>query len=328
MIAAVTGASGHLGANLVRTLILRDWKVRAIVHRDTRALEDIQVERVQGDILDVESLIRAFRGVDIVFHLAARISIVRWDYKQVEVLNVTGVQNVVDACDSAGVQRLVHTSSFHAHVQEPLDEPLDETRPLIDAGNFPPYNRSKAEGERIVRAAIDKGLDAIIITPAGMIGPYDFQPSHFGTTMIAMAQGRLRTIVDAGLDWVDTRDVAEGMIRAVERAKAGEKYILGGHWTSLRDIAQQIAKFSRHEVPGVVIPLWMAKASAPLVSALDRIRGKRPLFTSISIKELESNKYLSQAKASKELGYEPRSLAETISDTLHWFQDNGFINPK
>jgi dihydroflavonol-4-reductase len=208
-----------------------------------------------------------------------------------------------------------------------LDEPLDENRQLITSGNFPPYNRSKAEGERIVRAAVNQGLDAVIINPAGMIGPYDFQISHFGTTMISMAQGRLRAIVDAGLNWVDTRDVAEGMIRASEQAKAEEKYILSGHWASLQDIAQQVAQFSGHNSPRMVLPLWMAKASAPFVSSLDRIRGKRPLFTTISIKELESNRYLSHKKASNELGYEPRPLKETIFDTLQWFQVNGYISP-
>jgi nucleoside-diphosphate-sugar epimerase len=204
MLSAVTGASGHLGANLVRALLSRGWTVRTLVHCDTRSLEGLPVERVTGDVLDEESLKQTFTGVDVVFHLAARISVVRWDRKQVEAINITGVQRVVNACISAGVKRLVHTSSFHAQKQEPLDEILDESRPLIDSGSSPPYNRSKAEGERIVQTAVLDGLDAVIITPAGMIGPYDFQPSHFGATLLAMAQGKLPVIVDAGLDWVDT----------------------------------------------------------------------------------------------------------------------------
>jgi len=101
-----------------------------------------------------------------------------------------------------------------------------------------------------------------------MIGPYDFQPSHFGTTMIAMAQGRLQVIVDAGLNWVDTRDVADGMIHASEQAKPGEKYILSGHWASLQDIAQQVAQFSGHNSPRIVLPLWMAKLALAIGSTL------------------------------------------------------------
>ncbi|MFC1871720.1 NAD-dependent epimerase/dehydratase family protein [Chloroflexota bacterium] len=328
MLSAVTGASGHLGANLVRTLLSRGWKVRTLVHCNTRALEGLPIERVTGDVLDEESLKQTFTGVDVVFHLAARISVVRWDRKQVEAINITGVQRVVNACISAGVKRLVHTSSFHAHKQEPLDKTLDESRPLIDSGSSPPYNRSKAEGERIVQTAVLDGLDAVIITPAGMIGPYDFQPSHFGATLLAMAQGKLPVIVDAGLDWVDTRDVADAMINACEHAKGGEKYILGGHWANLIDIAKQVSAISGTSPPKVVLPLWLAKPSAPLVSALDRIRRKRPLFTSISMKELDSNRNLSHVKAGKELGYKPRPLQDTITDTINWFKVNGLMDSK
>jgi len=326
MLAAITGASGHLGANLIRALISRGWKARAIVHHDTRALEGLPIDRVSGDILDEESIIRAFRGVDVVFHLAARISVVKWDRNQVEAINIAGVQHVVNACISTGVKRLVHTSSFHAHVQEPILETLDESRPLIDSSNSPPYNLSKAAGEKIVQSAVLKGLDAVIIIPAGMIGPYDFQPSHFGATLLALAQGKLPVIVNAGLNWVDTRDVADTMICACEHAKGGAKYILAGHWANLTDIAQQVTRITRNSLPKIVLPLWLAKPSAPLVSAIDRIRRKRPLFTSISIKELNSNRDLSHVKASKELGYNPRPLQDTISDTIDWFRVNGLIH--
>ena len=325
MLAAVTGASGHLGANLVRSLIERKWGVRALIHHDTRALEGLDIERVSGNVLDEESLNRAFTGVDIVFHLAGHISIVNRDRKEVEAINITGVQNVVNACMTLGVKRLVHTSSFHAHKQEPIDEPLDESRPLLDAGSYPAYDYSKAEGERIVKSAILKGFDAIIINPTGILGPHDYKPSHFGATLLLMVQGKLPALVNAGLNWVDNRDVADGMISAGERAKAGAKYILSGHWITLEDIAQQVASITSVKPPQIILPIWMAKMIAPLATFSDRIRGKRPLFTSISMKELESNPNISHAKASKELGYEPRPLQQTISDTLDWFRSHGFF---
>jgi len=325
MLAAVTGASGHLGANLVRALIERKWQVRALIRNDTCALEGLDIELATGDVLDEESLRRAFTGSDVVFHLAGKISIVSWDRKEVEAVNITGVKNVVEACKSTGVKRLIHASSFHAHQQKPLNEPLDESRPLHD-GKYPSYDHSKAEGEKIVRAAIEQGLDAVIINPAGMLGPNDFKPSLFGSTLLSIARGKLPALVDAGLSWVDNRDVAEGMITACERAERGAKYILSGHWVTLKYVAEHVAEIIGVKPPKIILPIWLTKAVAPLISALDRIRGKQPLFTSISIKELESNKYLSHARASKELGYEPRPLAETISDTMHWFQDNGFIN--
>ena len=325
MLATVTGASGHLGANLVRSLIGKNWQVRALVHRDTRALEDLDIERVPGDVLDEDTLRKAFTGADIVFHLAGRISILKSERKEVEAVNITGVRHVVDACIASGVRRLVHTSSFHAHQQEPLDEPLDELRPLHE-GNYPPYDHSKAEGERIVRAAVDKGMDAVIINPGGMLGPNDFKPSYFGTTLLSIARGKLPALVDAGLCWVDIRDVAEGMINACENAKPGSKYILSGRWVTLKYVAAEVARITAVNPPRMVLPMWAAKAFAPLAMFSDRIRDRRALFTPISLKELESNPNISYEKASRELGYEPRPLKQALEDTIEWFRSHGFLN--
>ena len=325
MKAIVTGASGHLGANLIRALLLRKWDVIALVHHDIRALEGLEIERIHGDILDATSLENAFDGVDIVFHLAARISVIKQDRKQVEEMNIGGVRNVIDSCLAAGVKRLVHVSSFHAHIQEPLDEVLDETRPLINSKNYPPYNYSKAEGERLVREALQNGLDAVIIIPAGIIGPYDFQMSHFGSTILAIARGKLRILVDAGLNWVDARDMSEGMIAAAEKANPGEKFILSGHQAALRTIADYITEYMNQEPLGIILPYSIARLFAPVVSTFDRIRGKRQLFTPISMDELNSNRHLSHEKAREKLGYKPRPLKETITDTLDWFRVNGYL---
>ncbi|UCC16855.1 MAG: NAD-dependent epimerase/dehydratase family protein [Dehalococcoidales bacterium] len=321
----VTGASGHLGANLIRTLVNREWDVKALVHQDTRALEGLDIEQIHGDILDVASLKYAFQGVDIVFHLAARISVIKQDRKQVEEMNIDGVRNVIDSCLSTGVKRLVHVSSFHAHVQEPIDEVLDETRPLVNSKNYPPYNYSKAEGERLVKDAVKEGLDAVIITPAGIIGPYDFQLSHFGSTILAIAKRKLRILVDAGLDWVDARDVSEGMITAAEKADSGDKFILSGHRVTLRTIADHITEYIGQSPVRIVLPLSIARLFAPVVSEYDRIRGRRQLFTPIAMAELNSNRHLSHEKASKRLGYNPRHLNETITDTLDWFREQGYL---
>ncbi|UCD08334.1 MAG: NAD-dependent epimerase/dehydratase family protein [Dehalococcoidales bacterium] len=325
MKAIVTGASGHLGANLIRTLISRNWDVKALIHRDTRALEGLGIELVHGDILDVSSLKNAFQGEEIVFHLAARISVIKQDRRQVEEMNIDGVRNVIDSCLSTGVKRLVHVSSFHAHIQEPLDEILDETRQLVNTKNYPPYNYSKAEGERLVQEGLKNGLEAIIITPTGIIGPYDFQPSHFGSTILAIALKKLRILVDAGLDWVDARDVSEGMITAAEKAGPGEKFILSGHRVTLRNIADYITGYMDQSPVRIVLPFYVARLCAPTISAFDRIRGERQLFTPISIDELNSNRHLSCEKASIKLGYNPRPLKETITDTLDWFKENGYL---
>ncbi|MEJ2740466.1 MAG: NAD-dependent epimerase/dehydratase family protein, partial [Dehalococcoidia bacterium] len=272
-----------------------------------------------------ESLLKAFEGIDIVFHLAARISIVKHDRDPVCKVNIDGVRNVTDACLKAGVRRLVHTSSFHAVVQEPLDEPLDETWPLVTGDRYPPYNFSKAEGERIVRSAISKGLDAVIITPSGIIGPFDYEPSLFGRTLVSLAQRKLRVLVDAGLDWVDSRDVAQAMIQAAEKANSGEKYLLSGNRGSLEEIAGYVADFMAISPPRLVLPFTIAHTVAPVVSTLDRIRGKRQLFTKISMQELNGNRCLNHEKAGRDLGYQPRLLKTTINDTLEWFLQNGYL---
>ena len=315
-----------MGANLIRALLGRQWKVKALVYRDTRALEGLDLERVPGDVLDPGSLGRVFSGADVVFHLVGRISVVTWDRREVEAINITGVRNTIDACRASNVKRLIHVSSFHAHRQEPMDEAMDESRPLLRAGGYPPYDHSKAEGERIVRLAVKEGLDAIIINPSGMLGPYDFKPSHFGETILSMAKGELPALVDAGLSWVDIRDVAEGMINACDQAKSGTKYFLSGHWVALWDIAKQISSITGVRPPKVVLPMWIAKTAAPAAMFFNRIRGNRPLFTPIAMRELESNPNISYAKASKELGYEPRPLAQTLTDTLEWFQSYGLLN--
>jgi dihydroflavonol-4-reductase len=169
-------------------------------------------------------------------------------------------------------------------------------------------------------------MDAIIINPGGMLGPNDFKPSYFGTTLLSIARGKLPALVDAGLCWVDIRDVAGGMINACENAKPGNKYILGGRWVTLKYVAEQVARITGVNPPRMILPMWAARAFAPLAMFSDRIRGRRALFTPISLKELESNPNISHEKASRELGYQPRPLTETLEDTMNWFQSHGFLS--
>jgi dihydroflavonol-4-reductase len=307
-------------------LLDKGWEVRALVRSDTRALEGLDIDLAPGDVLDKNSLRIAFASADVVFHLAGRISIVGWDCREVEAINTTGVSNVVDACLRAKVKRLVHASSFHACCQHPLEDAMDETRPLLDGGRHPPYNRTKARGEKILMKAIRDGLDAVITSPTGMLGPNDFKPSHFGATLIALAKGRMPALVSAGLDWVDTRDVADGMLAASQKAECGSKYMLSGHWCKLTDIASHIYRITGVKPPRLVLPLPLAKAVSPLAELYCRASGSRPLFTPISMQELESNSQISHDKASRELGYNPRPLEETLDDTIRWFQTHGFLN--
>ena len=172
--AVVTGASGHVGANLVRALLAQGRPTRTLLHLDRQAIEGLDVEIIEGDICDLESLCVAFDGADVVYHLAANISLLMDEWPLLELVNVIGTRNVVEACLRSGVRRLVHFSSSHALVQEPMDIPVDESHPLVESQGCPPYDRSKAAGEKAVCKGIERGLDAIIIYPTAIIGPHDY----------------------------------------------------------------------------------------------------------------------------------------------------------
>jgi dihydroflavonol-4-reductase len=323
MMVAVTGATGHIGANLVRALINEGRSTRCLVHVNCQAVDGLDIERFQGDVRDLESLCRAFQGADVVYHLAACISLSMADWPMLEAINVTGTRNVVEACLRTGVRRLVHFSSIHALVQEPLTIPVDESRPLVESRHYPPYDRSKAAAEREVRRGIEKGLNAVIIYPTAIIGPYDYQLSYFGEALLAMAQRRLPALVTGGFDWVDVRDVVAGAMLAEEKAPAGASYLLSGHWVSMCDIAAMVKEITGIATSRMVCPLWLARIGAPFIKVISQLNGKRPLYTSVSLRALKSNRHISHERATRELGYEPRPFRETLVDTLRWFEENG-----
>lgn len=324
----VTGASGHLGANLVRTLLARGLPVRALIHEDRRALDTLDIETVDGDIRDVDTLKRAFRGADRVFHAAGFISLHAAKKPLMDAVNVMGTRNVVEACLQSGVRRLIHFSSIHALAQKPLDQPIDETRPLIDSCRCQPYDRSKALGEKEICNGIERGLDAVIINPTAIIGPNDFRPSHLGQALLAMGRGKLFAPVCGGFDWVDVRDVVDGTLLASDKGETGAKYLLSGHWVSFCDLAAEVRKTTgvRPTRLSFPVPLWMAYVGAPFAVNYARLFKKRPLYTRMSLKTLQNNPKVCHEKAARELGYQPRPFETTIADTMAWFYDNGYLD--
>lgn len=325
MLTVVTGASGHVGINLSRALIASGRQVRVLSHTSNLGLEGLSVDYCRGDIRDIDSLTAAFTGARAVYHLAAHISLLMNDWPRCAAVNIEGTRNVVEACRRAGVKRLVHFSTIHALRSEPLNVPVDESRPHVSSPQAPPYDRSKAEGEKLVRQAIADGLDAVIINPTGVIGPYDYRPSHFGQALIQIATGKIPVLIEGGFDWVDARDVAEWAIKAEEVAAPGSSYLLSGHWLSMQEIANIAAETMGNRAPRLVCPMAVARACAPIVTAASRLSGTRPIFTTVSLDTLVSNRNISHQKATAELGYTPRPIRETLRDTLQWFRDNGFI---
>ncbi|MGB9722989.1 MAG: NAD-dependent epimerase/dehydratase family protein [Chloroflexia bacterium] len=323
MTVVVTGASGHVGGNLLRALLASGRPVRAMVHRDRRAVEGLDLEVVTGDVRDLETLRRAFAGAEVVYHTAAYISILGGEWPLLEQINVLGTRNVVQACLECRVRRLIHFSSIHALEQEPLDLPVDESRPLVDSRRASPYSRSKAAGEREVRAGMARGLDAVILYPTAIVGPYDFRPSHFGQVLLYLAQGKLPALVAGGFDWVDVRDVVAAALRAEKVAPPGGRYLLSGHWVALPEIAALVEEFTGVPAPRLVVPLGLARLVAPPATLAARLLRMRPLFTRTAIEALDSNRQVSHERAGRDLAYRPRPFRETIRDTLRWFAEAG-----
>ena len=319
-VVVVTGPAGLVGANLVRTLLARGQPVRALVHHDRRALEGLDLEIVTGDVEDLESLCRAFAGADLVYHTAAHISILMSDWERLAAVNAIGTRNVVNACLQCGVRRLVHFSSVDALEHNPSDKPLDESRPLVSSRRYPAYARSKAVAERQVRQGLAQGLDAVILYPSAIIGPYDYRLGFPNAGLLAICRGKLWALIDGGFDWVDVRDVVEGTLQAAERAPAGGRYILSGHWASLRDLAALAREVNDVKVPRLILPMWLARLGAPFVEVGSLLLGKRPLYTSAALQPLRDKHHSSYARAACDLDYHPRPLKETIADTWQWFE--------
>ncbi len=324
MTVVVTGASGHLGINLVHELVARGVPVRALVHRSKASLATLGVEQVAGSVTEPASLAAAFAGATRVYHVAGVISLDGDPDGRVWRVNVEGTANVARACREAGVGRLVHVSSVHAFDQHPLDRPLDEGRPQVaDSARHSAYDRSKAASERAIREAIEQGLDAVIVNPTGIVGHVDHQPSRLGQLLLDLAARKLPALLDGGFDFVDVRDVVAGTLAASERGQTGANYILGNAWISLRELAEAASLITGVPAPRWVVPVATARLGVPIAKLVARLANKQPTLTHESLDVLVSNRSIRTDKAKRELDYRPRPLAETLRDAYRWFAERG-----
>lgn len=322
---AVTGASGHIGNNLCRTLLEKGFSVRALIHINSNSLERLDIEKVRGDVLDPDSLRKCFEGVDVVFNAAGKISIDGDPDGTVRRVNVEGTKNVVEACLASCVQRLVHFSSIHAMQQQPSNIELDESRPLVGEEGLV-HDISKSDADREIFKGIAHGLDAVILTPTAVIGPYDFQFSFMGRALVALYKRKLPTLVAGGFDWVDVRDVAKASIVAMEKGKTGERYLISGMWKTVKELAQLVQEVTGKPAPKFTSPSWLAKMGLPIAKAYSVITHTPMLYTKETLEVLHRcNKNISCSKAKRELAFHPRPLIETIKDTFEWFNHTGVI---
>ena len=318
----VTGATGHIGNVLVRELLERGERVRVLVRsgRMPPALAGLDVEMAAGDILDPASLESAMRGVSLVYHLAARISLASGPDPETERVNLEGTQNVIAVMLRSGAARLVYASSIYA-LRKPLDDtPIDETQPFEPLQCQGAYDRSKAMASLAVQRAVAEGLDAVIVCPTAVTGPYDFHDSESGRAIRLYMRPGLKFYVRGAYDFIDVRDAARGFILAAEKGRRGETYILGGERLTVREMAQAVWTAARVRHASFEVPLWLAYWVAGLMPFYNELTGTKPLFTRYSLDAVCSNSHISHVKASRELGFHPRPARQAVADAVRWFQ--------
>jgi dihydroflavonol-4-reductase len=319
----VTGATGLLGNNVVRLLLERAHAVRVLAREtsDPRPLDGLDVDVVRGDVCDPDSVNRACDGASAVIHSAGYVQIGRAHLDRHRRINVEGTRNVAEAARAAGV-RLVHVSSCDAVGFDSLGKPADEDTPLADPLPVP-YVITKREAERVVLDEISRGLDAVIVNPGFMLGPWDWKPSS-GRMLLEVGTGKGFLAPRGWFSLCDARDVALGVLAALERGEAGRRYILAGTTLSYVDAWRMFADATGRRRPwgqaGPVM-LWLAGRGGDLWT---RITGREPPVNSGAIALASLPKSYTSRRAETELGYRIRPPAETIRDAWAWFQEHGY----
>jgi len=326
-VVAVTGATGHLGNVLVRELLTRGVRVRALIPpgEDTTPLAGMDVEMFTADVRDLGSLVLALQGVDIVYHLGGIVTISAGMRRLLWAVNVEGTKNVAGACLQQRVRRLIYTSSVHAFVEPPHGECITEDTPIDPERVLGDYAASKAAATLALREQWKRGLDLVVCYPSGIIGPYDYRPSEMGRLILEVAGGGLKAYVDGAYNFVDVRDVAAGLLAAADHGLSGEGYIMAGHIVPVYDFLELAAKMTGVTPPRTRIPPRLARTVGFLSPYYYRVVGQQPLFTSYSMDVLRSNCEMSHNKAERELGFRSRPLHNTVEDTIRWFRRTGRI---
>lgn len=325
---AVTGGAGYVGTNLVVALRDDGYPVRVIDAVRPATVLEHGAEWVRADVRDEVAMRAALSGVDIVYHLAAVISVVGGLGGRVESVNVDGVRAVGRAALASGVRRFVHCSSVHAFdLAASVGRPLHEGSPRAVRAGLPAYDRSKAAGEVELRGVTERGLDAVTVNPTGIIGPVDAAPSRMGAVLLALWNHRLPALVGGGFDWVDVRDVVAALRAAAQRGRTGECYLVAGHRLSVSELARLAAVTGRCRVTRRVAPAWSARAAAPAGTLLARLTGCHLLPTVEALHALAAFPIVDAQKAAEELGFRARPIADTLADLYASFAEHGLLRP-
>jgi dihydroflavonol-4-reductase len=327
----VTGATGFVGSAVARTLIRAGFHVRALVRAGSPRfhLEGLDLEFVEGDLRDADSVRRAAAGARYVFHVAADYRLWARDPREIYAANVEGTRNVMREAIGAGVERIVYTSSVATLGLRHDGAPADESAPLSEKEGIGAYKRSKIAAERLVEDMVaSEGLPAVIVNPSTPIGPRDVKPTPTGRIIVEAACGRIPAFVDTGLNLVHVDDIAEGHLAALKRGIVGERYILGGTNVLFADMLADIARLVGRKPPHVRIPRAAAMPVAYAAEAMARFTGREPFATVDGIRMAAHRMFFTAAKAERELGFRPRPYLRGLEDAIRWFREAGYLGRK
>ena len=329
----VTGAAGFLGGTICRKLVERGDKVRAFVLPNDPAMKFVpkEAEIVEGDLTDKASLERFFT-VDkdtetIVLHIASIVSVNPEYNQKVMDVNVGGTQNIIDLClEHPECKKLVYCSSTGAIPEQPKGIKIKEVKRFDESEVLGCYSQSKALAtQEVLDAVRDRGLNACVVHPSGILGPEDFAVGETTGTLIKIINGDMPAGIDGSFNLCDVRDLADGTIAAIDKGRRGECYILGNEQVSFRDFSKMVSDEAGCKPVKMFLPIWAANLMGRAMETMGKIRGTKPLMTTFSVYNLARNNAFDSSKAKKELGYHTRPYRETIHDEVEWLKSAGKI---
>ena len=322
----VTGATGFVGSAVLRALRARGAAVRALARPTSPRgnLEGVQCQVVVGDMTDPAAMRRAAAGARYVFHVAADYRLWARDPAALRRANLEGTKAVMTAALEAGAERIVYTSSVATLRAGDAASAVDETAALEEGEAVGAYKQSKVAAERLVeRMVLEQGLPAVIVNPSTPVGPRDVKPTPTGRMVLEAAQGRIPAFVDTGLNIVHVDDVAAGHVAALERGRIGERYILGGEDLTLRALLADIAALTGRRPPTLALPRRPLYALAYAAEGVAALTGREPMLTRDALKMASHHMFFTSAKATAELGYQPRPYREALADAIAWHRAAG-----
>lgn len=320
----ITGANDHLASTIIRYLKDTDCEIRGLILPIEHGQDDMVVSFFKGDITDIASLQEIFtnlRGYEVVvIHAAEVISNESKVSPLLYNVNVLGTKNIIELCLRNHVHKMIYVSSVRAIPQKENMAVINEVDKFSPEKVIGAYAKTKAEASQAVLDATNQGLNAVIVHPSGIVGPYDTGNNDVVQLIKGYLSGKLAAGVVGGYDFVDVRDVAQGCIAAVAKGETGACYILSNRYFT----AKELLEFMRLATNGpkkICVPIWLAKMMLPIYEWIAKTTKNRPLFTRDLLQIIESNGNFSHDKATKELGYQPIDMKTTIADTIHWLQE-------